>query len=332
MEKKIPYAVTHEDNIALLDYISSNLVSYSSKYPRKHFSIYADSKPDQFGKSKSYRRIILQKTLSNWLSRGRIPIVIISNHDQTLIQSAQLSLNFYLNAKSDVDNSTLTTTTTTTSTTTSSKSASKTMNFMSPGGAVNLMSNPDHAAFNCGTLQVDVEYKRNLQGVVPVIAPACPEITLKEPTGTMDKLLVEIPMFDICDKSKYKAWLQPEGKGIFISIPATGGRLFKERVNNFNVNKQFPADQDQFQHRYQRTYDAYKWMMEGKTDNVHNTMTVYWDFPQDTICSNAHFNKDELGASQTNPFVLHQAYETLGDSSQHFRFNEGRDRRNLSDC
>jgi hypothetical protein len=140
--------------------------------------------------------------------------------------------------------------------------------------------------------------------VVSVIVPACPEITLKGPTGAMDKLLVRIPMFDIRDKSMYKAWLQPEGKGIFISMPATGGWLFKERANHFNVNKQFPADQDQFQPRCQRTYDAYERMMEGKTDDVHNTMTVYWDFPQDTICSNAQFNKDNLGASQTNPFVL----------------------------
>jgi hypothetical protein len=63
MEKKIPYAVTHEDNIALSDYISLNLVTYNSKFPRNHFSSYADSKPDQFGKRKSCKTTSLSTTL-----------------------------------------------------------------------------------------------------------------------------------------------------------------------------------------------------------------------------------------------------------------------------
>jgi hypothetical protein len=305
MEKKKTHTVTHEDNIALLNYLAINLVTDSSKsIPRKHFSIFADSQGSQFGKSESYRRKILQKTISNWLSRGYIPALIAKDHDQTLIQSAQSSINLYNSAKSNVDNSSSTTTVTTTSTTTPSKSASTTMNFMSPG-AVNLMSNPDHATFHCGTLQTDVEFKLNLQGVVSNITPSCPEISKSgKATGAMDKLLIEIPMWDIRDKFKYRAWLHPEGKGIFIEIPATGGWLFKERATHFNTEKGFPADPDKFTPRCQRTFDSYERMMQGKTNEAHNTMTVYWDFPQDTICSNAHFNKDDHGASQANPQVL----------------------------
>jgi hypothetical protein len=304
MEKKITYTVTHEDNIALLNYLAFDLVTLSIRFPRKHFYIFADSKPDQFGKSKSSKRKILQKTLSNWLSRGYIPLVIIPDHDQTLIQSAQSSLILYLKTKTDVDNSLSTTTKTTTSTTTPSESASTTMNFMSPG-AVNLMSNPDHAAFHCGTLQVDVEFKLNLQGVVSVITPACPEISSAgKATGAMDKLLVEIPMWDIRDKNKYKGWLHPEGKGLFMKIPATGGWLFKDRAKHFNTNRAYPADPDKFTPRCQRTFDSYERMMQNKTHEVDNMMTVYWDFPLNTICSNAHFNKDDLGASQANPQML----------------------------
>jgi hypothetical protein len=96
-----------------------------------------------------------------------------------------------------------------------------------------------------------------------------------------------------------------------MTMPATGCWLFKERANHFNARKLFPADQDKFQPRCQRTYDAHERMMEGKTDNIHNTMTVYWDFPQEIICSNAHFNKDDLGASQTNPFMLQRKIKPM---------------------
>jgi hypothetical protein len=312
MEEKPTYTVTEEDNTALLKYISSSLLDFSSVYQRKHFSYYADNHEEIFGKKKSCKRIILQKTLSNWLIRGRgIPNIIIKKHNITLIQSAQYSLQLYHNAKSDVDNSSTSTTTTTTTTPSKSTPRTMNMNFQSPGGAIHRISNPDHATFNCGELQVDVEYQKNLQGVVAVIIPACPEISSKGPVGAMDKLLLEIPMYDIRAKHKYKGWLQPEGKGIFLEMPATGTCLFTERASHFNINKQFPADQDKFEPRCQRTWDAYERMMEGKTDEVHNTMTVYWELPKDIILSNAHFNKDENEANQPNPLTLQRKMKPL---------------------
>ena len=123
---KTSYAITHEDNIALLSYLAHHFVS--SNVDRNHFS--SSAHPNgPFGKPTSKKRTVLRKTLSNWISRGRIPHNVTKAHDQKLIQLAQLSLKNYRDAKSDVDNSSPKTaiTTTTSTSTTPLKSAPPTM-------------------------------------------------------------------------------------------------------------------------------------------------------------------------------------------------------------
>ena len=122
---KTSYAVTHEDNIALLSYLAHHFVS--SNVDRNHFS--SSAHPNgPFGKPTSKKRTVLRKTLSNWISRGRIPHNVTKAHDQKLIQLAQLSLKNNRDAKSDVNNSSpKTAITTTTTTTTPLKSAPPTM-------------------------------------------------------------------------------------------------------------------------------------------------------------------------------------------------------------
>ena len=66
------YAVTHEDNIALISYLAHHFVS-SNVVERKHFSSFADSN-GPFGKPTSKKRTVLRKTLSIWKKkRGILP-------------------------------------------------------------------------------------------------------------------------------------------------------------------------------------------------------------------------------------------------------------------
>ena len=303
------YIVTPEDNIALIHYLANNFES--SNFKRQHFSIFADSN-DQFGETGSKRRITLRKTLSNWTIRGRIPDHICQNftsaNDKNLLQLALLSLQKLAllslrKRESNVDNlSPKTEITTTTTTTTPIKSTPTTMNFFSPK-ADSMLSNPDDATFHCGTLRADVEYKMNLQGLVANITRACPEFISGNPVGSMDKLLLCFPMWDIRDKGKYKAWLHPEARGVFVEHPATAGWFFKERKVFFNTNKGYPADPATFDCRCSRTFDSFENMFQDKTQ-VDNKMVSYWDFPEDMTCSNAHFNKDSSGTGQASPLKL----------------------------
>ena len=306
--KTSSYIVTTEDNIALINYLASHFDS--SNFKRHHFSIFADSN-DQFGETGSTRRRTLRKTLSNWTIRGRIPENICQNftsaNEQNLLQLAlfslqKLALLSLRKHESNVD--TLSPKTEiTTSTTTPIKSTPTTMTFFSPK-ADTILSNPDDATFHCGTLQADVEYKMNLQGLVANITRACPEFISGNPVGSMDKLLLCFPMWDIRDKGKYKAWLHPEGKGVFVEHPATAGWLFKERKVFFNINKGYPAKLDAFECRCPRTFDSFENMFQDKTHEVDNKMISYWDFPDAMTCSNAHFNKDQTGSGQANPLKL----------------------------
>ena len=63
------YAVTHEDNIALISYLAHHFVS-SNVVERKHFSSFADSN-GPFGKPTSKKRTVLRKTLSIWKKKER---------------------------------------------------------------------------------------------------------------------------------------------------------------------------------------------------------------------------------------------------------------------
>ena len=133
---------------------------------------------------------------------------------------------------------------------------------------------------------------RNIQGAFPFRIPSCPKTRIindeEKTIGYYDKLCFHLPCWDIIDSIKndlYKAWLHPNGNGLFVKMPPTGrcftkypGKLHDCEVTDYRV--------DNF-----------------LSENGVFPIIVFYKFPNNMICSNEVFN-DTTRMQGPNDLVL----------------------------
>ena len=122
----------------------------------------------------------------------------------------------------------------------------------------------------------------NVQGAFPFRIPSCPDISKigkKEIVGYHDKLCFHLPCWEMTDSVRnqsYKAWLHHEGTGLFVMMPPTGGCFIKQ-MDKFHIECC-----DMTRHRLEN------FLAGTNKDDVR--IIVFYEFPNDIICSNDYFN------------------------------------------
>ena len=146
----------------------------------------------------------------------------------------------------------------------------------------NLPTSPNDVQVNfCFPLNINHPYI-NVQGAFPFRIPLCPDISKigkKEIVGYHYKLYLHLPCWEMTDSVRnksYKAWLHHEGTGLFVMMPLTGGCFIKQ------MDKFHDQRCDMTRHRLEN-------FLAGRTNNDVKII-VFYEFPNNIICSNKHFN------------------------------------------
>ena len=122
----------------------------------------------------------------------------------------------------------------------------------------------------------------NVQGAFPFWIPSSPDISKigkKEIVGYHYKLYLHLPCWEMTDSVRnksYKAWLHHEGTGLFVMMPLTGGCFIKQ------MDKFHDQRCDMTRHRLEN-------FLAGGT-NKDIKIIVFYEFPNNIICSNKYFN------------------------------------------
>ena len=109
--------------------------------------------------------------------------------------------------------------------------------------------------------------------------PDISKICKKEIVGYHDKLCFHLPCWEMTHSVRnqsYKAWLHHEGTGLFVMMPPTGGCFIKQ------MDKFHNECCDMTGHWLEN------FLAGTNKDDVR--IIVFYEFPNNIICSNKHFN------------------------------------------
>ena len=268
--KKNPQPLNYDEAILLLEFFSLNdPISFKS---------HCDTHVDVLGEQASDKRKRMQDQYSNWKKKG-LPSKYnnASKYPKELVRSASFKLS--LIAKQKVENHR--------ENNNSNRKGNETprneksdKNSNSKEENKKLPTSPDDVRVNfCFPLNINDPYI-NVQGAFPLRIPSCPDISKigKEIVGYYDKLCFHLPCWEMTDSVRnqsYKAWLHHEGIGLFVMMPPTGGCFIKQ------VDKFHNECCDMTRHRLEN-------FLAGTNNDVR--IIVFYEFPDNIICSNKHFN------------------------------------------
>lgn len=138
----------------------------------------------------------------------------------------------------------------------------------------------------------------NVQSDFPLRIPSCPKTRIinneEKIIGYYDKLCFHLPCWDVVDMihDMYKAWLHPDGTGLFVMMPPTGqcftkypGKLHDCEVTDYRVDN-FLSEKGVFR------------------------IIVFYEFPNNMICSNEVFN-DTTKMQGPNNLILLPKLKTM---------------------
>ena len=278
--KKNPQPLNYDEAILLLEFFSlNNPMSFKS---------YCDTHADVLGEQASDKRKQMQDQYSNWKKQG-LPSKYndASKYPDELVRSASFRLS--LIAKQKVENHR--------ENNNSNRKGNETPRTPPPisspllqrmkhksriSSMVNFPITPDDVRVTLRfPLNIDHPYM-NIQGALPFRIPSCPQTRIikgeEKIVGYHDKLCFHLPCWDITEfRQTYKAWLHPDGSGLFVMMPPTG--------------RCFMIQQDDGLHHCEmtrhRVEEFFSW-------NHPFRIIVFYEFPNNMVCSNEVFNDIDL--------------------------------------
>eukprot|EP00537_Pseudo-nitzschia_pungens_P016170 CAMPEP_0172407986 /NCGR_PEP_ID=MMETSP1061-20121228/75624_1 /TAXON_ID=37318 /ORGANISM="Pseudo-nitzschia pungens, Strain cf. pungens" /LENGTH=391 /DNA_ID=CAMNT_0013144103 /DNA_START=451 /DNA_END=1626 /DNA_ORIENTATION=- len=135
----------------------------------------------------------------------------------------------------------------------------------------------DNANVHC--FDLDIERSWNNLFVQPIVVP-----NIISNGERVDMLSIEMRVVDIGDvlDVKYKARLEVDGKGVFITMPRVP-KLFFNQIDNLYSGTSMEDDPQYAAHSIQA--------VEIVRSELKQQRIVYFQFPDEITCDNSHFNE-----------------------------------------